>query len=252
MDISEITPISKRTDGREMATAAFRDLLTLLETLDAADWQRHTECPAWTVADMAGHVIGAAKSGASIREAIRQQTWGMRHKKDYDSNPLDATNDLQVRDHAGLTSEQRVEELRRVAPKAVRGRFRLPALMRPVAIPIAGTGSTAGFPSKLTMAHLMDVVLTRDVWMHRVDIARATGRELALTAETDGRIVEDVVAEWARQHQEPFSLVLDGAAGGKFTAGADGPRIEMDAIEFCRVLSGRARGDGLLEAKVFF
>ena len=43
----------------------------------------------------------------------------------------------------------------------------------------------------------MDMVWTRDVWMHRIDITRATGRPLVgkLTAEHDGRIVADIVAE---------------------------------------------------------
>ncbi len=64
------------------------------------------------------------------------------------------------------------------------------------------------------MGYLLDVILTRDPWMHRVDIARATGRDLVLTPEHDGRIVADVVAEWARRHGQPFTLTLTGPAGG--------------------------------------
>ncbi|MDX1382582.1 MAG: hypothetical protein R3190_03005, partial [Thermoanaerobaculia bacterium] len=45
---------------------------------------------------------------------------------------------------------------------------------------------------------LFDTILTRDTWMHRTDLAEATGRPLELTADHDGRIVADVVAEWAR------------------------------------------------------
>ena len=69
------------------------------------------------------------------------------------------------------------------------------------------------------MGYLLDVILTRDPWMHRVDIARATGRELELTPEHDGRIVADVVAEWARRHGQPCTLTLTGPAGGEFVAG---------------------------------
>jgi hypothetical protein len=54
------------------------------------------------------------------------------------------------------------------------------------------------------------------------------------------------------RHQQPVEVVLPGPAGGKFVQGSDGPRIEMDALEFCRVLSGRAPGDGLLATKIFF
>ena len=82
--------------------------------------------------------------------------------------------------------------------------------------------------------------------MHRADVARATGRQLVLTPGHDGRIVADVVAEWAGRHGQPFTLRLDGPAGGTFTEGTGGPDYELDAIEFCRVISGRGTGDGLL------
>lgn len=102
------------------------------------------------------------------------------------------------------------------------------------------------------MGYLLDVILTRDTWMHRVDIARATGRPLELTPEHDGRIVADVVAEWARRHGRPFTLHVEGPAGGTFTNGVDGEEITIDAIEFCRILSRRATGAGLLTQEVPF
>ena len=88
--------------------------------------------------------------------------------------------------------------------------------------------------------------------MHRVDIARATGREIVLTPEHDGRIIADVVAEWARRHGQPFTLTLTGPAGGAFVAGDGGDPITIDAVEFCRILAGRADGAGLLTQEVPF
>lgn len=86
--------------------------------------------------------------------------------------------------------------------------------------------------------------------MHRVDTARATGRDLVLTPEHDGRIVGDVVAEWARRHGQPFTLELTGPAGGSFSTGDDagdgGDTTVMDAVEFCWVLAGRGEATGLL------
>jgi hypothetical protein len=73
-----------------------------------------------------------------------------------------------------------------------------------------------------------------------------------LTAEHDGRLVTDVVSEWARRHGQPFTLTLTGDAGGVYVAGAGGEHIELDAVEFCRILSGRARGTGLLTTEVPF
>jgi hypothetical protein len=90
------------------------------------------------------------------------------------------------------------------------------------------------------------VGFTRDVWAHRIDIHAAIGRPMQLTADHDGRLVADIVAEWADIHGEPFELVLDGPAGGKFTQGAAGGRVEIDALDFIRTLSGRLPGAGVL------
>jgi hypothetical protein len=53
-----------------------------------------------------------------------------------------------------------------------------------------------------------------DTWMHRLDISRATGRLMELTAGHDGRLVAGVVTDWARRHSQPFTRTLTGTAGG--------------------------------------
>lgn len=251
--VEAITPITFATDAREVALAVSDRLLTLLERLEPDDWGAPTECGEWDVADVVRHLVGAARANASVREAVRQQVWAGRHKKEFAGNDLDAMNALQVRDHAHLVPDDLVARLRSLSAAAVRGRMRFPRLLRRVPVPLAQTGSTAaGMPTSVTLGHLMEVIYTRDLWMHRVDIARATGSELEVDHESDARIVEDVVAEWARRHGEPFHLVLSGPAGGEFTQGEDGTRIEHDAVEFCRILSGRAPAEGLLATRVLF
>jgi hypothetical protein len=101
------------------------------------------------------------------------------------------------------------------------------------------------------LGYLMDCIYTRDAWMHRIDISRCTGRALRLTADHDGRIVADVVAEWARGHGQPYRLTLSGPAGGSWSNG-DGEAHALDAVEFCRIVSGRAPGSGLLAHEVPF
>jgi hypothetical protein len=105
---------------------------------------------------------------------------------------------------------------------------------------------------RLTLGRLLDVIATRDPWMHRLDISRATGREMVASHDHDGRLVADVVAEWARRHGRPFVLTLTGAAGGRWRSGVDGERLEIDALDFCWTLSGRDGGDGLLATVVLF
>jgi hypothetical protein len=78
--------------------------------------------------------------------------------------------------------------------------------------------------------------------MHRMDIVAATGRPPVLTAEHDGIIVADVAREWAGRHGQPCLLRLTGPAGGTFEPGVGGPSLELDAVEFCRILSGRGTG----------
>ncbi len=81
---------------------------------------------------------------------------------------------------------------------------------------------------------------------------------MELTAGHDGRLVADVIAELARHYGKPFTLTLTGAAGGEFVAGdGSGEQVTIDAIELCRMLSGRPPADarprtGLLATEVPF
>jgi hypothetical protein len=119
---------------------------------------------------------------------------------------------------------------------------------------VRATTFSAGLPGEAewTRGYLIDVVFTRDLWMHRVDLCRATGQPMVLTPEHDGRIIADVVADWARRHGQRFVLRLEGPAGGSFSAGRNGREIRLDAVEFCRALSGRGSADGLLTTLVPF
>ena len=77
-----------------------------------------------------------------------------------------------------------------------------------------------------TFGYLFETILTRDTWMHRIDTAEATGRPLVLTADHDGVLVADLVAEWAARHGAPFALHLTGPAGGTWSVGTGGEELE--------------------------
>jgi uncharacterized protein (TIGR03083 family) len=245
-DVATVPPIT-RDEATALAATAHDRYVELLAALDADDWARPTDCAAWDVRAMATHVLGSCEASASIRENVRQMRAGLRAAR-RGGSLIDGLSGAQVSARSGLTPVAIVERLRAIGPRAVRGRRRTPAPMR--AVRIKGEGPFAG--ERFRLGWIVDVVLTRDTWMHRVDTARATGRSLVLTADHDGRLVADIVAEWARRHGRPFSLTLTGPAGGSWSSGAGGPEIELDAVEFCRIVSGRAPGEGLLATEVLF
>ena len=139
-----------------------------------------------------------------------------------------------------LSNDEIVAQLQAIGPNAVKGRWRTPLPMRYMPIPF---GPPIGW---VGLRYLLDVGFTRDVWAHRIDLHQAIGRPMHLTADHDGRLVADIVAEWAEIHGQRFELVLEGPAGGKFTQGVDGERVEIDALDFIRTLSGRLTGTGVL------
>jgi hypothetical protein len=163
---------------------------------------------------------------------------------------LDALTGLQVSERSGWTPAEVVAGARQVGPRAARGRRLTPGFLRRRRLPAPQT--VGGRVEHWSIGYLVDTILTRDPWMHRMDLARATGQAPVLTADHDGAIVADVVAEWARRHDAPYRLTLTGPAGGTWSRGAHGEEIAMDAVEFCRALSGREPGDGLLAVQVPF
>jgi uncharacterized protein (TIGR03083 family) len=234
-----------RVPARRLAATEYGRFTDLLRTLDADDWSRPTDCPDWDVRAMAGHVLGMAQMVASVRGFAGQNVAAARA-----GGGIDALTALQVRRTAGLSNGLLVERLAEVGPRAARGRRRLAAVLGRVPIPEQQVvGATT---ERWRFGFLFDVVLTRDTWMHRTDICLATGREPHLTAEHDGVLVADVVAEWAARHGRPYRLRLTGPAGGSWSSGADGDELELDAVQFCRLLSGRGRGEGLLAQQVPF
>jgi uncharacterized protein (TIGR03083 family) len=235
-----------RPTAMRLAATEYQRLLHVLRSLTPADWTKPTDCPSWDVRAMTTHALGMVEMAASPREQSRQVKAARRRGGLF----IDALTALQVEERAIMRPPQIIDRFAARAPKAVRARRLTPAVIRRRRLPDMQT--VGGREEPWTIGYLLDVILTRDPWMHRTDIVRATGAEHVLTADHDALIVADVVAEWARRHGQPYALSLRGPAGGGWTSGAGGPRIELDAVEFCRVLSGRGAAGGLLATQVPF
>ena len=236
-------PQLERDTAMRLAATEYERVAVLFEQLGPEQWSSPTDCPDWDVRAMAGHMLGMVQMIASLPELIRQQLAAQRLAKRDGGAMIDALTALQVEKNADLTTEELIEQLRRLAPKAVKARRRAPGLMRKQAMPDQDEWWTMGY--------LFDVILTRDPFLHRVDIALATGIPIKATAEHEGVIVADVVSEWAGRHGAAYDLGLTGPAGGHWRHG-NGEHITLDALDFCRALSGRAPAEGLLSTQVPF
>ena len=241
----EEVPTIARPESIRLAETETARMVALLRSLDDEGWAAPTDCPLWDVRAMAGHVLGMVETFSSLRRFARDMRAG--GKAAGDGPFIDGLTAVQVQDHAGLSRQALIDrlEVRGPVQAAWRGSRRL---MRH--IPTKEDGPDG--PETWKAGYLFDIILTRDTWMHRVDIIRATGAPMELTADHDGRIVADVVAEWARRHGQPFTLRLTGPAGGAWASGSGGEYIEIDAVEFCRILADRAEGPGLLTQRVPF
>jgi uncharacterized protein (TIGR03083 family) len=245
-----ITPPIEHREAMALAETAYARFADVVDGLAEDDWARPTDCEGWTVRDLVGHVVGAMRSAASMRELLSQQREIKGRVREHGGGETEHMTQVQIDRTAELDRPALTAECRALVTKATAGRRRTPAPMRRlVKIPVQmGT-----IDETWRLGYLIDVILTRDAWLHRVDLCRAIGADPVLSADHDGRIVADIVAEWARRHGRPYRLELTGPAGGTFTSGdAEAEALELDAVEFCRIASRRADGEGLLATEVPF
>ncbi|HEY7814703.1 MAG TPA: maleylpyruvate isomerase family mycothiol-dependent enzyme [Nakamurella sp.] len=240
----DVRTIPRITHAEAMAVAVVenRRFAEQLATFDEEDWSRPTDCSLWDVHAVAAHIVGSAAGQASPREFIRQARAGRPLRKEIGGRYWwDGMNEVQVRERATCSPQDLIDEWAATSARAVAARRKLP---RPVAaLPLLKLPPPVG-PQPIS--YLVDMGFTRDIWAHRIDLARATGRDFHATPDHDGRIVADLIAEWAPTHGDPFTLALTGPAGGRYQAGTGGPAITLDAIEFVRTLAGRRPGTGVL------
>lgn len=247
------TPALPRDVAMRLAAHEYDQFVAQLRELSPDDWSRPTVCPAWDVHAMACHVLGMAEFAASPLEQWRQSRAARKAVGLF----IDALTAVQSDKHITRTPADVVTRLAAVGPRAAAGRRRTPSLIRRIPLKGQPVDETGAQTEAWRLGYLTDVILTRDTWMHRSDIAAATGAAMTLTAEHDGVLVADVAAEWAGRHAQPCTLRLTGPAGGGWTfnvtgAASDPPVLELDAVEFCRILAGRGSAAGLLTTRVPF
>lgn len=249
---SEAAPRRPRIDrgpAMSLAAAEYARCAELLSRLEPQQWSVSTVNTGWDVRDTAGHMLGMMQMMSSLPRLFGQMSTSMREaRKAKAPVSIDFLTALQVRRNASLSTAELIQRWRDLAPKAVRGRRRLPGLIHRQTMPEAQL--VGGRLERWTLGYLVDIILTRDPFMHRLDICAATGLDPQVSPDHEGRLVDDIVHEWAQRHGQPYTLELTGPAGGSW--GSGGERITMDALDFCRVVSGRGEAGGLLATAVPF
>lgn len=245
-------PVLDPAQALDLAAREFDRVAAALSELDEIDWTRPTDCPEWEVRAMACHIVGMAEMTTSPDELSRQFQAAKLVQRVRGGPTVDSLTQIQVEERANWTPAQIVAAAAEMGPRAVQGRSQLAQTIGH--LPRTEPAVVNQHEEYWTNAYLLLVILTRDPWMHRMDLAKATGREPTLTPDHDGVLVNDVVHEWAERHQRPYRLRLTGPAGGTWSAGAAGraETISMDAVDFCRTLSGRGPAGGLMTTHVPF
>jgi uncharacterized protein (TIGR03083 family) len=212
-------------------------MLRLLRTLDLNEWDAPTDCERWSVKDIVAHLIGWAECFSSFKEFRHQFGASIRRRKEL-GNPVNAQN------------EQQVEDRRHLLPDEMLSRFES-SMTRFLAFRMK-VGSYAHYvpyydPSIIkfsNLGYIARVIFTRDMFMHRVDISRATGRPMVLELE-DAALLSDVVRDWARRRNADATVDLGSA--GTFLSGNHGrATIKGDGPQFARVMTGRAAPEALV------
>ena len=123
---------------------------------------------------------------ASVPELIRQQVTATRRSKRDGGLMIDALTALQVEKNAADARRGR-NPCQEVGSSSGQGQASH-TVVRP-------EHDHAGRDRRLVdVRYLYDVILTRDPFMHRIDITRATGVPMVATAEHEGVVVHDVGA----------------------------------------------------------
>ena len=211
-------------------------MLSLLRTLDVGEWDAQTDCDRWAVRDIVAHLIGWAECFGSFKEFRHQFGASIKRRKEL-GNPVNAQNEQQVEDRRHLSVDELLERYEAATARFLNFRMKVGKYAHyvPYYDPSIIKFSNLGYISR--------VIFTRDTFMHRIDICRATGRP-PIMARDDAILMSDVVRDWARRHD--VDATIDLGVVGTFLAGRSGrATISGDAAEFSRVMTGRAAPETL-------
>ena len=237
--ISERPAKLTRRQAANVADAEMGAFYDVLVSLDAGDWALETGRDGVTVRAVVAHVCGQYQEIA--RPATLLRRIGLARRRYPERGVLDGRDQVRLDDLASLDPDALVAHFARYGPAAIRAMRRMPGLLRRVPAQKLFPDSSLAEPD---VGYLVDVIAPRDTWIHRLELARATGVVFEVDVHDEAivaQVVRDLHAGW---HGRPLRLELAGPAGGAWSIGR-GPAIgvvQADALGMMRHLAGR---DGL-------
>ena len=126
----ETIPKLDHDEAMALAETEITRLLAVVDDLHAEDWTRPTDCTAWTVRDMLGHLLGMFELQADRDDRTRQIKTAADLASRSGKLRLDELTALQVREHADLTVGQLRPALHQTARRGLAARRALPADLR--------------------------------------------------------------------------------------------------------------------------
>lgn len=204
--------------------------------LDEDAWQQPTAHAGWTVHEVLAHVTGQIQELANFGTFItRVRAARQRYP---DRFWLDAHDRVQLDELVPIAPAGLIAELARRAPVAARILRGVPGSVR--SLPVSTLVPWLRLPDD-RLGYLHDVLLPRNIWLARLDVAEAVGREHRFD-DHDRTIVAQVVRDITHQWREaPVTVELTGPAGGFWTIGTGPPTaaVRVAAIGLVRHLAGR-------------
>ncbi len=209
----------------------------LLASIEGNEWKRRTVCDEWDVADIAGHLIGQAE------DVNRPLSFPRRYRKAKLVYPdvlrIDAHMMVQADEHRGTPPAELRVTFDRVWAKATQKISKNPELIRRVSMSIEGFEDF-----RLSLGYIQDILLARDLWMHRDDVCQALGRSFdpgPYAAEIVAQVMYDVIHGPFWGERSAVEVELTGPGGGTYQLGRGAPvgRAAVDAVSYMRTVSGR-------------
>ncbi len=241
---SHIHPL-RHGEAETLAGEELARFVGVLESLGQEEWATPTAFAGREAGEVGSHVAKTCTFLALWSEF--KHPHDPRHLLPEALHLRDMLNHSEAQPKSGEPPAQVLGELRRAGPEALETLQHLSLPLRALPIPAGATGLHL-----IPLGHLTDFLFTVDVWLHRLDICLATGREMVQTLTHDGRLVELVLRELAHNRkftqalgETAVALALSGPAGGWWWFGHNNEAhlpvatVRMLALDFLLLVSGR-------------